>query len=401
MPGATKPDAAIGLNEIKCTENNYQQVEEKNFERQATGLSEKTTSTRDDGKAERPNGWTSIFSLDRVANFRDAAGPDPSWSYRCEGGRLRRGILYRTGSLVAATESDMAVIRDQLRVRTYVDLRSGQDFESVDAECFDDYQPSPSGRHAASIPRSQGERRRVSCPFSKGLGARNLTEAEKDGKLPEGDRKAQCSLWFQLQIRSEAFHQLKVQLYTSMRAMLILNDDEVLQAMKVLLEEENYPVAYGCIAGKDRTGLMSCLVLGALGVSKEDIVADYMLTNEAAHHINACNQIAVAMWSEELRIRDPRKFNLMVKRNRLPSQVQKLLDSDAETPLWEDVNVVSDPDSIMRSMVSPDIMEYVLHDVLYEEFGGVLAYLDYIGFTKDDVDRLRQMLVEPDESPIK
>ena len=31
----------------------------------------------------------------------------------------------------------------------------------------------------------------------------------------------------------------------------------------------------------------------------KEIVSDYLLTNESAHHINACNQIAVAMYFED------------------------------------------------------------------------------------------------------
>ena len=35
---------------------------------------------------------------------------------------------------------------------------------------------------------------------------------------------------------------------------------------------------FHCAAGKDRTGLLAMLVLGALGVSHDDIVEDYALT---------------------------------------------------------------------------------------------------------------------------
>jgi len=38
-------------------------------------------------------------------------------------------------------------------------------------------------------------------------------------------------------------------------------------------------VAYHCAVGKDRTGLLTMLLLGALGVSAEHIVADYALTS--------------------------------------------------------------------------------------------------------------------------
>jgi len=370
------------------------EVEEKVLQRQATNQS---ASTDNDKEQCRPPGWLSLWSLERVANFRDAAGPDPMSPYQCEGGFLKQGILFRTGHWVTATAADLRVLRDTLQIKTYLDLRNGQDFESVDAECFDDFPPSPNGRHDACLPREAGERRRVSCPFSKGLQPRPLKEVAQVGEADPEDKKAQCALWFQQQMRTEAFHDLQVQLKTSMRAMLILNSDEILKAFQLLTDERNYPMAFGCIAGKDRTGLLACLLHSALGVRKEDIVADYLFTNEAAHHINACNQLAVAMWFEELRIRDPRRYNLMVRRNRLPANSQQLLDSDVETPLWEDVNVVSDPDAIKRSMVHEEVLEYVMTEVLEEEFGGPLAYLKSIGFEQDDLCRLRAILVEPEE----
>lgn len=385
------------------------------FKRQPSELSEKTTSTRDESKAERPEGWASCVGFERVANFRDCAGPDASAPYRCsKGGRLRSGLLFRTGHLVAATEHDLALLRGPLGVRTYLDLRSGKDFESVDSHCYDDFPPSPCGRHDANVPRRQGEMRRVSCPFTKDLSVRPLSAHEQaavDSRTPplprkpletgadrSGDiagMKAECELWFQRQMRSES---LQVQLYSSMRAMLIINDDEVLKAMRILTEKENYPVAFGCSAGKDRTGLLACLVHGALGLSEEDIIADYLLTNDAAYHINACNQVAGAMWFEEMKIRDPQRYDLFTKRCRLPTNLMRLLDSGPETPLWEDVNIQSDPTSISKSMVHSEVIEYILNDVLDSEFGGVLGYLEYIGFGQDEVERLREVLVEADSS---
>ena len=38
-------------------------------------------------------------------------------------------------------------------------------------------------------------------------------------------------------------------------------------------------VLFHCFTGKDRTGIAAMLVLLALGVSREDAIADYMLTN--------------------------------------------------------------------------------------------------------------------------
>ncbi len=41
-----------------------------------------------------------------------------------------------------------------------------------------------------------------------------------------------------------------------------------------------YPLVFHCTAGKDRTGVAAALVLSALGVSRDDVVEDYMLTNQ-------------------------------------------------------------------------------------------------------------------------
>lgn len=47
-----------------------------------------------------------------------------------------------------------------------------------------------------------------------------------------------------------------------------------------LAEETTYPVVFHCAGGKDRTGIISGLVLSVLGVSQADIIADYALTND-------------------------------------------------------------------------------------------------------------------------
>ena len=46
------------------------------------------------------------------------------------------------------------------------------------------------------------------------------------------------------------------------------------------LIEQPTPMVFHCTAGKDRTGFAAALLLGALGVSRDDIVQDYLLTNQ-------------------------------------------------------------------------------------------------------------------------
>jgi protein-tyrosine phosphatase len=46
------------------------------------------------------------------------------------------------------------------------------------------------------------------------------------------------------------------------------------------LLESNQPTVFHCTAGKDRTGFAAALVLHALGASRDDVMLDYLLTNE-------------------------------------------------------------------------------------------------------------------------
>jgi protein-tyrosine phosphatase len=65
----------------------------------------------------------------------------------------------------------------------------------------------------------------------------------------------------------------------------------VAAAIDVLCDPAAYPVVFHCMAGKDRTGILSALVLRVLGVADADIVADYALSQDA--------MIAMMAWLAE------------------------------------------------------------------------------------------------------
>ena len=52
-----------------------------------------------------------------------------------------------------------------------------------------------------------------------------------------------------------------------------------LRLFGILSDEDNLPVVLHCTAGKDRTGVSTAFLLSVLGVSREVIEADYLLTN--------------------------------------------------------------------------------------------------------------------------
>jgi protein-tyrosine phosphatase len=52
----------------------------------------------------------------------------------------------------------------------------------------------------------------------------------------------------------------------------------VVEALEIIAEPDNLPLVFHCSAGKDRTGILTAIVLGILGVTDEDIIEDYTLT---------------------------------------------------------------------------------------------------------------------------
>ena len=63
--------------------------------------------------------------------------------------------------------------------------------------------------------------------------------------------------------------------------------DRVVGAVKVMAEPDGPPALFHCAAGKDRTGVLAALVLDAVGVEREAIVADFALTNERLERVGA------------------------------------------------------------------------------------------------------------------
>jgi protein-tyrosine phosphatase len=70
-------------------------------------------------------------------------------------------------------------------------------------------------------------------------------------------------------------------------AYLTHRPDTVVGAVRTVVNPASQPVLFHCAAGKDRTGVVAALVLSILGVAADDIVADYLITDEVVVSILA------------------------------------------------------------------------------------------------------------------
>jgi protein-tyrosine phosphatase len=182
---------------------------------------------------ERLDPHNRLIALEGAVNFRDLGGYATS-----DGQRTRWRVLFRADGLSELTASDLAVMRE-LGIRTVVDLRSG---DEVEQSRFD-VEAHPVTFHH--------------FPFIKAL-----PDAEEFERAP-GFLGSQ---------------------YTEM-----LDDAgaQIVGALTALTDPEAQPAVFHCTAGKDRTGLLSALVLSLLGVPEETVVADYALSGAAMERLRA------------------------------------------------------------------------------------------------------------------
>jgi protein-tyrosine phosphatase len=162
-----------------------------------------------------------------------------------------------------------------------------------------------------------------------------------------------------LELRHEPILGEDFDVHTSMsleevyRALLERRSANLSAAVRVLSDPGAVPALFFCSAGKDRTGLVAALVLGALGVSEADIVADYARTerNMDGEFRSAIEARAIAAGISEQ--------ELAVK--------------------------VGAPPALMRDLLA----------WLRERYGGVAGYLRHNGLTEVELESLRRRLVEP------
>jgi len=183
----------------------------------------------DDGTFER------LVDCRRVHNFRDYGG------YATSQGRLRRGRLFRSAQHFDADDADLAKIGD-LDLGAVIDLRGRSEREA--APC-----PRPSGFDAAVI--LVDEETATQAPHVEAVrgGVMDVTEA----------RAAMLRAY-----RSLPFRPVLRRLY--MRYFAVVADTD-------------RPTLIHCLAGKDRTGIAVALFHHLVGVHRDDMMADYLLTN--------------------------------------------------------------------------------------------------------------------------
>lgn len=173
-----------------------------------------------------------------IHNLRDYGG------YAVPGGaRVVSGVLFRSGQHMEASDTDLALLHS-LDIRTVVDLRGVSEREGF-----------PCRRHpefAAEVIAHEGETSN-SPPHEGGGGQVVMT--------PQKARERMLAVYRRMPVNP------------AMIAMFT-------RYFRALDENEGGSLVH-CFAGKDRTGIAASLALHVLGVHRDDIVAEFLRTNDA------------------------------------------------------------------------------------------------------------------------
>lgn len=237
--------------------------------------------------------------LEGALNFRDLGG------YATPNGLTIGGKVYRSDALSSLTDGDVARLLD-LGLTTVVDLRNSRELE-VSPGVF------------ATHPRVRYHHNPVAT-----LGPTDLAPHER------------------LRALDFAAHNVEMARKSSTTFAVLFH---------LLADADNYPLVFHCTGGRDRTGVAAALVLSAAGVSREDILGDYLISNEY-----------------------------------LVPLMQRMSASFARNGI--------DPEPVLANLHLRETYLTALFEVIDTDYGGIDAYLSSIGVSKSELRAFRAVFVE-------
>ena len=238
------------------------------------------------------------IDLEGCFNFRDLGGYPTT-----DGRMLRWRQLFRSDALHHLTDADVGRFVGELGIGHIVDLRSTGELQAEGRGLLEGQ--SPTFHH---LPLFDGD-------VSEGQAqSTELTLADRYFMMAEFAR-------------------------------------EPISRVLAVLADAGAPAVYHCAAGKDRTGVVSAILLGLLGVRDEVIIADYAASQE-----------------------------------QLDSIVDRLMQTQGYQKLFETLP----PDTLHAE---PETMISLLRSVR-EKYGGMDTYAREIGVSEASVERLRSRLLE-------
>ena len=262
--------------------------------------------------------------FDNIVNSRDLGGMTGH-----EARKVRSGMLLRTAHLHDATDADVLRLQNEFHLRRIFDFRS-----LGEAEFLPDREVPDATHHL--LPTID-------------LSAERLTEQP----IPQ-----EAFLDLERHIVNYSFYPEVQAMAADMYPSLIRSEYSQLQYaafLRLIVETPEGAVLWHCFQGKDRTGWGAAFILSALGVSREEIIADFDRSNDAYRELVA----------------------------RLNNDILALGGGEAEMDVVQAFMGVSTK-NFRRTL-----------DLIDREFGGMMAYLqNQLLLSQEDIRILRKRYLE-------
>lgn len=169
-----------------------------------------------------------------IENFRGVGG------YKANGKIVKQGLIFRSAKLDSITEKGRTLL-DKLSIKAIIDFRDDEEVAN-----------SPTSYDRVGLSK-------IRLPILGGDLKQYIPQL-MSGSLKASDAQA-----------------LMRDVY---RSFVTSCSRQYAQFLNILIDEANYPILFHCTAGKDRTGYAAALLLSLLGVQWDDVLENYLLTND-------------------------------------------------------------------------------------------------------------------------
>ncbi len=262
--------------------------------------------------------------LEGGRNFRDLGG-----YVTADGQQVRWGKLFRTGSMNGLTERDYQLL-DSFDVATIVDFRTADE------------------RHSEPTNWQVDNAQLLSWDYDMDMGA--------NGTFTDVFRQPELS--------AEKVEAAMAKMYPG----ILESQKPAYSAMFERLIESDDALVFNCTAGKDRTGIAAALILTALGVDRDTVFNDFMLS-DTYYQQHPTDFTARAHDEAEM---DPKQQAMMAMFKRIPADVlQPVL-------------------GVRESFIQ------AAFDSMEQQSGSVLGYIQQeLGVDDQELQQLRKHFLQP------
>lgn len=184
------------------------------------------------------------YKIRENKNFRDLSGYQT-----IDGKSIKSHLIYRSCYLGWMNHDELEHLKD-LGIKTVLDLRTSY-------EAYEDPDPIIDGIVNYRV-SGMRDRNGEGVDFSP-YGIHKMVIADDSNE--------------------EMLHKHMEELYKNM----MFKNEGFMFILEMIKQNIEFPLLFHCATGKDRTGAIAVLLYLLLGVSKENIMEDYLLSNQAYH----------------------------------------------------------------------------------------------------------------------